>query len=219
MARRRARAAGRDLLLADLLAEIGGAENRSPEDQWIAAIHEAGHVVAVCALRPGGIDTVSLQGSAGTAGTTAARAASGILRAADLRDRLVMALAGRAAEAAVFGMPSSGAGGSEGSDLAQATHLAVISLAALGLDEASGLVWHGWPEISAMPDLLAAHPGLAARVRVVLDDAYAAACGLISARITAVTALAQALLARGFLDGPDAEAIVRDHSGEAGDKP
>jgi hypothetical protein len=53
----------------------------------------------------------------------------------------------------------------------------------------------------------------------VLDDAYAAARTLISSRITAVTALAQALVVRRILDGPDAEAIVRRHSGQHGDQP
>jgi cell division protease FtsH len=151
--------------------------------------------------------------------TAATVQTSAFVRPADLRERLVMVLAGRAAEEAVFGMPSSGAGGSEGSDLARATHLVVTSLAALGLDEVSGLVWRGRPEISAMPDLLATHPGLAERVRRVLDDAYAAARALISLRIAAVTALAQALVVRRVLDGPDAEAIVRRHSGQRGDQP
>jgi cell division protease FtsH len=219
-ARRRARAAGRDMVMADLLTEIGGTDDRSPEDQWIAAVHEAGHVVATCVLRPGGIGAVSLQGSGEIGGMTAATVqTSAFVRPADLRERLVMVLAGRAAEEAVFGMPSSGAGGSEGSDLARATHLVVTSLAALGLDEVSGLVWRGRPEISAMPDLLATHPGLAERVRRVLDDAYAAARALISLRIAAVTALAQALVVRRVLDGPDAEAIVRRHSGQRGDQP
>ena len=84
--------------MADLLEQIGGSDDRSPEDLWIAAVHEAGHVVAISALRPGGIGVVSLQAS-GTVGgvTSAAFATSAYVRPGDLKERLAMLLAGRAA--------------------------------------------------------------------------------------------------------------------------
>jgi len=89
------------------------------------------------------------------------------------------------------------------------TAIAVIALTALGLDESGGLVWRGLPDINTIPDLLAAHPALAERVRLMLDDACVTARGLVGARIPAVKALARALAARRILDGPNAEAIVR----------
>ena len=46
----------------------------------------------------------------------------------------------RAAEEVILGMPSSGAGGGSGSDLALATQLASVAAAALGFDGALGLV-------------------------------------------------------------------------------
>ena len=215
-ARRRARAARRAMEMADLLAEIGGADDRSPEDRWIAAVHEAGHAVAICALRPGGLGVVSLHASGDTGGMTAAAfATSAFVRPGDLKQRLVMLLAGRAAEETVFGQASSGAGGGEASDLARATACAAIAVTALGLDETEGLVWRGRPEIHAVPEQLAAHPALAGRVRVMLDDAYAIARDLIGARLPAVTALARALAARRVLDGPEAEAIMRRSLPEA----
>ncbi len=220
-ARRRARSAGRDMMMADLLAEIGGTDNQSPEDQWLAAVHEAGHAVAASTLWPGSLRVVSLQGPAGTGGLTSAdgTASSAYLRPADLRGRLIMLLAGRAAEAAVCGIPSAGAGGADGSDLAGATYLVMTAIVAWGLDEASGLVWRGQPAINEVPDVLAAHPALAARVRDVLDEAYAAACALITARTMAVTAVARALVVRRILDGPEAEDIVRRHPGQVQDQP
>jgi hypothetical protein len=96
--------------------------------------------------------------------------------------------------------------------------LAAISLAAFGLDEVGGLVWRGLPEINEIPNLLAAHPELAQRVRDVLDNAYAAARGLIWPRIAAVKELAQVLVSRRILDGPDAEEIVRRHFQQGGEK-
>jgi cell division protease FtsH len=214
-ARRRARSAGRDMVMAELLAEISGTEDHSPEDQWISAVHEAGHAVATCVLSHGSLGAVSLRGAGASGGMTSAKFEGSVfIRSGDLRHRLVIALAGRAAEEAMFGMPSSGAGGPPGSDLAKATHLVVISLTAWGLDKSGGLVWQGLPDINAVPELLAMQPELANRVRIVLDDAYAAASQLVGSRITAVTALAHALVARRFLDGPDAEAIVRRHPGD-----
>jgi ATP-dependent Zn protease len=218
-ARRRARSEKRVLVLDDLINEIGGTDVRSPDDQWIAAVHEAGHAVATCVLWPGALGVVSLQGSAEVGGRVSVNdAASVYIRRGDLRERLVVLLAGRAAEEMIFGMPSSGAGGREASDLAQTTYLAVIALAALGLDEIGGLVWRGLPDISAVPALLANHPVLAKRVHVVLDDAHAAARDLLRPRIPAVTGLAQVLLTRRVLDGAEAEAIVRRHL-DADDKP
>jgi ATP-dependent Zn protease len=218
-ARRRARSEKRVLVLDDLINEIGGTDVRSPDDQWIAAVHEAGHAVATCVLWPGALGVVSLQGSAEVGGRVSVNdAASVYIRRGDLRERLMVLLAGRAAEEMIFGMPSSGAGGREASDLAQTTYLAVIALAALGLDEIGGLVWRGLPDISAVPALLANHPVLAKRVHVVLDDAHAAARDLLRPRIPAVTGLAQVLLTRRVLDGAEAEAIVRRHL-DADDKP
>ena len=210
-ARRRARSAQRAMVMADLLDEIGGADDRSPDDLWITAVHEAGHAVTTCALRPGGIGVVSLRGSGDTGGRTAVMAArSAYVRLSDVADWLVILLAGRAAEEIVCGQASSGAGGGETSDLARATYLAAASQAALGLGEVADLTWRGLPDTNGMPDLLAAHPGVAERVRVMLEDAYDCARRMIGARITAVEALARVLVTRRILDGTEAEAIVRD---------
>lgn len=62
-ARRRARSAGRTVALSDLLDEIGGVDGRPPGELWIAAVHEAGHVVPTCALRPGRLQMATLRWS------------------------------------------------------------------------------------------------------------------------------------------------------------
>ncbi|CAH2603446.1 Cell division protein FtsH [Rhodovastum atsumiense] len=212
-ARRRARTAARAMMLDDLLAEISGMESRAPKDLWIAAVHEAGHAVAISVLRPGTLKGVSLRAGNGKGGfTDAEMAQSTHLCEADLKRQLMILLAGRAAEEELLGFASSGAGGEHESDLARATWLAVIADTALGLTEA-GLVWYGMPDASTIPVVLARNARLAERVRARLDDAYAAARDLlIRPRTEAVRALATMLVERQLLDGPDAEAVIRRHA-------
>jgi hypothetical protein len=211
-ARRRARTANRAMVMGDLLSEIGGADDRSDEDLWLAAIHEAGHVVAASTLRPGSVGMVTLRANAASGGFTALTPApSPFIRPSDLLERLIILLAGRASEEAIFGTASSGAGGSADSDLGRATAIAVTASTALGLDRRGGLVWRGLPDAHLLPGALTADLALAARVRETLDSAYAEACELIQGRVDAVQAVAVALLERHVLDGRDAETIARQH--------
>ncbi len=210
-ARRRARTADRTMAMSDLMEEIGGTDGRSPGELWIAAVHEAGYVVVTCVLWPGRLRMVTLRGGGGEGGYTAISApSSGLVRRADIRDRLTMLLAGRAAEEEVLGTPSSGAGGSVESDLARATTLAVMASTAFGLDEERGLPWRGMPQPHLLPAFLAGDPALADRVRVQLDEAYATALDLVRSHLEAVRAVAAALVESRVLDAPEAEAIVAD---------
>ena len=216
-ARRRARGADRAVVMSDLIDEIGGSDGRSPGELWIAAVHEAGHVVATCVLWPGSLHMVTLRGGGDDGGFTAMAApSSGLFRLSDIRDRSMMLLAGRAAEEEVFGTASSGAGGGTDSDLARATALVATASAAFGLDEERGLPWRGMPQPHLLPGTLAADPALADRVRVQLDEAYAMARDLVRSRLDAVMAVAAALVERRVLDAPEAEAIV---AGPAGRRP
>lgn len=224
-ARRRARQADRPMLLLDLLAEIDGdpADRGSPEidgSRWmgrsaddlrLAAVHEAGHAVAVCVLDPGGLGLVSLREAGSIGGRTSVAASPGFLRSGDVHRRLVVLLAGRAAEEEILGAPSSGAGGGPQSDLAKATGLAALAVASFGLDGEGGLTWRGTPDPVTLPDMLASDPVVAARVQAPLDGAYADARELVHARKAAVEALARVLIERRTLDGGEAAAIVAGH--------
>jgi hypothetical protein len=214
-ARRRARSAGRDLMLDDLMVEIGGDGGRSPRDLWITAIHEAGHAVACCEVLPGTLSAISLRRVGETAGFTAITGSSVYSNASDIRARLIFMLAGRAAEELFLGHPSSGAGGGPDSDLAITTRLATTAAAALGLDPESGLIWTGLPDAASLPQMLREMPDLAARVRDTVTEAYSAATQLIRRRASAVEALAAALLERRALAGSEAEAIVAQHVRDA----
>jgi cell division protease FtsH len=216
-ARRRARDAGRDLSLGDLLAEIGGQDGRSPADLWRAAVHEAGHAVACCTMAPGSLQVVSLRVGAGAGGSTFAVRSSRLLLAEDIRQTLIIRLSGRAAEEAILGSPSSGSGGDWESDLAAATELATAAATTMGLDEESGLIWRGVPDMAVLPEMLRTDPALAARVRSVIAAAYADALGLARRRASAVKALAAELLRCQVIDGAAAASIVQQHSGSQAD--
>ena len=209
-ARRRGRAAGREVVPADLLDEIGGSDDRSPGDIRIAAVHEAGHAVAACALRPGWLEMVTIDGIGEEGGRTRLnRIGPAFGVPADISAQLVMVLAGRAAEHETFGAPSSGSGGGPTCDLALATELAVRADTALGFDEVGGLSWRGLPDTVGLPGMLAADQALAGRVRTRLEVAYAEARNLMRVWLSAVHALADALATRRVLDGVEADAIIQ----------
>ena len=69
------------------------------------------------------LTAISLRSTGNSSGVTRAAGQSGFLSAKDIRHRLIMGLAGRAAEEVILGEPSSGAGGAVDSDLAVATGL------------------------------------------------------------------------------------------------
>lgn len=209
-ARRQAREAGRAMVLDDLLDEIGGMGGASEADVWLAAVHEAGHAVATCILHPGRLRSVSIVGDARRGGrTTTRQAPSDYLRAADVREQLVILLAGRAAEEIILGEPSSGAGGPPGSDLALATELAVLADTALGLNSSSGLSWRGMVGSTGLRETVTADRDLARRVREALEDAYGCARELVGRSAESVRRVATALVSRRALDGAAVDAIVR----------
>lgn len=215
-ARRRARDAGRTMVLSDLLCEIDGGDDRSEAELWLTAVHESGHAVAGCELQPGMVRAVMLHASGDAGGGTMLAMSGTYLSSADVHRRLMFLLCGRAAEEVVIGEPSSGAGGSPGCDLAIATGIATSAAAAMGLDDTIGLVWSGVPDPSNLRQMLVDDPALTSRVRAILDTAYVDALALIRRRRAAVVALARALLARRVLDGKEATEVVAQHPAEVG---
>lgn len=103
-----------------------------------AAIHEAGHVVAMMRLGWPLPKRVCLTADGGKV----EHEPFTILTPCKARERLLVLLAGRAAEICVLGAPSSGAGVGENSDLAQATSVAMYIERQWGLGE-TGLLWDG----------------------------------------------------------------------------
>lgn len=209
-ARRRAREAMREVLMPDLVAEIGGEDSRSDEERGRASMHEAGHAVACVVSMPGDLCFTTIRVAKGAGGETRSSRRQQTFRKDELRNQIVAFLAGRAAEEVILGSPSTGAGGSFDSDLASATAIAVDMMTAYGLDERTGLVWTGRHDADALARRLSIDPVLAEDVRSVLDECFREATKLVALHRTAVEAVAAKLLERTALSGAEVEALVEE---------
>ncbi|GLS45845.1 AAA family ATPase [Methylobacterium brachythecii] len=200
-ARGRARRAGREIVVDDLMVEVReGSTPLSADHRHRVAIHEAGHAVACRAVRSNAVIDVSLNDGGGLLAWD--QQITGCSTLSQLEAILEVCLAGRVSEQIRFGEASIGAGGLGGSDLQQATELArdietKFGLGGMGpvLVDVSGrdlLVPNGILELVAKR-LLAAEE----RVRVLLTQ-----------RWKEVEAIADALLVDGYLAGAEVERIL-----------
>ena len=208
-ARRRARVAGRLLNRDDLIAGIDdGLTSPSDEAQFRAAVHEAGHAVALEALEPGCVGTVTLRHSAAKLGLTRAklRQMSSLL-ARDLDDIALSYLAGRAAEEVVCGEPDTGSGGDATSDLAQVTLLFLRAGLSYGLGE--NLLWWGAVTHDTVPQVLTRHPALADAVSERITAVYDRALDLMRERKAAVLEIARFLTERISMTGDEVRASLQ----------
>ena len=217
-ARRRARVGERRISIEDLEAELEGSDVLPLGHLETAALHAAGRAFAVEVLFPGQLEGVSLrQGDVYVSWIAPTHAR----RLRELQRELVCLLAGRAAEEAFVGEPSTLAGGSAASSLAAATKLAMTAVASWGLAlpissraSAWGLtgspdaVWYGAPDDWRTPDALVATPGLLGKALALLGDAYAEALALVGKSRQPIAALTQALNERRALNGATVAGIV-----------
>ena len=191
-ARGTARRAGRDLTEKDLRDAITEGENDLSDDLlWRMCVHEAGHALAAIALRVGTVRTMRVGPRGGLVETNATFE---FLTSGIVDRRIVQSLAGRAAEIALLGEPSSGAGGDDTSDLAIATALARDAETRFGFGEC-GPVWLASTWIGGEGD-----DRVASAVERRLFRAEEAALALVRKRADEVTRLAEALRERRYLD-------------------
>jgi cell division protease FtsH len=118
---------------------------------------------------------------------------------------LCLHLAGRAAEEVILGSISLGSGGSAGSDLAIATELALTLETRVGRGSTWPLLYR---DETTIPALLFVEPGLADRVNAMLDEAFDHARRLVADHKGELLALANALVERGTLEGPEIAALM-----------
>lgn len=190
-ARRTARHEGRPITSADLMVQISPADDRNFEDIRRAAIHEAGHCVAL-ALTGQVVDFVSIRKSAGVGGqTTAPRLGTDFPTRADFERSVIVLLAGRAAEEVLIGTPSAAASGGPHSDLPRATDLVVGMHASFGLGK-TPVVHIQFREASGM---LQADADLRRAVDENMSDLYRRAIAVISDNKRAVQLVADRLIA------------------------
>lgn len=205
-ARGRARRAGRDIAIGDLLLEIGQpAGERSDAADRRIALHEAGHaVVAHCLSHE--IHELSIPGPAAR---MTAYANIDLLDAGGTRvefeDMLTMLFGGRAAETIVLGQPSAGAAG----DLAVATKLATRMHVCWGLG--SGLA-------STETPAGASWPKIPSPIEAELRAGYDRACAFLMRHRGRLEQLADALLVRRHLGMNEIASILADAGDLASDR-
>jgi cell division protease FtsH len=203
-ARRKARREKRPVTYGDIESLLAGAKRaRSAPLCWRMAVHEAGHAIARLYFQLGPIIEITIEARDG-----------GYVLGAFSQDEqteelltvfLIAHLAGRAAEEEILGSATSNSGGSEQSDLALATGLALDMETVLGFSRK-------WPLLYRKPTsgaaILATDPELAQRVHARLTSAYKAARDIVRKQKTALQFLANILLAEETLEGPELDAVL-----------
>jgi cell division protease FtsH len=210
-ARRRARAAGRQIVVDDLLEELAADHRvRSPALHARIAVHEAGHAVHTVLRDPSALASVSLLPAAsGSAGGAWTRIDCGEATAVEFDSIIENFLAGRAAEVVVLGDASSGCGGPRGSDLGMATFLAVTTDVQAGLGAA--LTWRGEVTSENLDGYLRSDPRLAHHVEARLQRLHDAAVATLTRHKGALVAVADALIVAEVLSGEEVAEIVARH--------
>jgi len=209
-ASRRARKAGRKISQADLVAEVTRRPRHpdsvlrlTPNEMQRVAVHEAGHAVAALRSRSGSREVTFVSivpRTNGSLGFTATPPAEGAVMTRDeVLERLRTMLAGRAAEALVYGPEnvSLNAGGGESSDLAVATRTATYTVCSAGLGSDGSLHWTSSPTAAQLK-----------QVDRMLRSAYREAERLLRTHRAELDALAEALVERQELDGDAVRALL-----------
>ena len=167
-ARRASRRAGRPMIKEDLMAQIIPADTRSEADRYRAAVHEAGHGVIGLALGEPLIEISIVRRGASGGRAAFDKSTETLFNRERMERHVTMVLGASAAEAEVFGSPSSGAGGSPDSDLAKATELMATLRSSYGM--AGSLLWVAPDDV---PTLLKLDPAFRHSVEADLRRLYA----------------------------------------------
>ncbi|MCJ2065984.1 AAA family ATPase [Methylobacterium sp. J-088] len=203
-ARARAREAGRELQLVDLMAEAIPVDDRPVEVLLACALHEAAHAVIAHLCGIGTVTTISCVPQGTSGGHTRIHEPRGMLMTRARHEAIVMALlAGRAAEEQA-GVVSSGAGGSARSDLARATREVAALHVSLGL--AGRLSYRADPE--NLHTVLSVDASLSRAVEADLQRLYAHARDLVRTHWSTITAVADAVMEARTIGGAAFRAIV-----------
>lgn len=211
-ARQVARRQKRPVRYKDLEDGIRMHRPQLPHDlRWRFAVHEAGHAIVHHVLRLGPIQGITIDMPEGGYSLLAfQRSGSDMLSYRE--DLLAMLLAGRAAEQIVFCSVSVGSAGSDDSDLARATGLALALERSLGFGAVQPLLYRDDKHPTPVLD---AHPDLAARVHARLEKALAKATDVLNGNRERLDRLTAALFEQQALDGEKVIDILDDRTAVA----
>ncbi len=206
-ARLKARREKRSIRYEDIEEGIRMDRPMVPYDlRWRFAIHEAGHAVVHHALRLGPIHGLNIDTPSGGGYSQLGFTASGSDTLGYREDMLAMLMAGRAAEQIVVGSVSAGSGGSDDSDLARATKLALAMERSLGFGAVQPLLYRDDKDPTAVLD---GNPDLAARVHVRLEKALARAVDVLNENRPKLDELIRALFNAQAIEGKSVNEIMK----------
>jgi len=212
-ARRRADAVTLDDFQSAIERVVAGLEKKTrlmnEQERKAVAYHESGHAL-VAELVPHG-DPVSkisiVPRSRGALGYTMQMPAEDryLLTVEELKDRIAVMLAGRAAEKVVFGTISTGAG----DDIMRATELARRMITEFGMSEKLGSVRYAGPQLQYLGRSVQDDSQISPQTRQLIDsevqamvtEQYERAQALLREHRAALETLAQRLLKQETLDG------------------
>lgn len=204
-ARQKARREKRRLTWKDIEKGIVGNHRPIlPEERWRMAVHEAGHAVIRHMLQVDHPLTLSIEEQVGFGFATARRKLIPLEK--DCEDNLAVMLAGRAAEELVLGAVSVGSGMQPGSDLANATDLALAMETTCGFSREQPLLFC---DGIARRELIRANHPVTKRVDERMQRAYDIARHGLVRYEAAHRTLSKTLLEHGVLEG-DAVTVILD---------
>lgn len=202
-ARSTARAEGRRMTVADLVAQVAPPDTRTQEEIRICALHEAAHGVAAVMGGSGTLTGITIIQNGTNAGAATTRLHNrAFLTRTEIEAIVVMVLAGRAMDV-LEGVPHTGAGGGPGSDLHRASEMVIALHAAYGLGQS--LLYRS-PSDAA--EAMRHDPAFRRAVEADLARLFAEATRLVRENRPAIEAVAERLVAARVLSGAEVEAIV-----------
>jgi cell division protease FtsH len=203
-ARRKARREKRPVTYDDIESLLAGTKPpRSMRLLHRMAVHEAGHAVARLHFGFGPIIEITIDAPDG--GYTLGELGQDEQTEELLTTILIENLSGRAAEEEILGSATQNSGGSERSDLALATRLALDMETILGFSPKWPLLYR---KVENGTAILGTDLELAGSVNARLDAAYTAARGLVRLQRAAIEFLANTLLAEETLEGPELNTVL-----------
>ncbi|MBO6920476.1 MAG: ATP-dependent Zn protease [Rhizobiaceae bacterium] len=204
-ARQKARRQKRKLNYDDIKDALSPGQNSMSEELlWRIALHESGHALAMIGFDLGTIRTISV--GIGAGGFIESNIRQHATQDEDWISRmLAFTLAGRAAEMLVLGSTGMGSGGTDNSDLAQATHLALDAETNLGFGKHHPLLYRRFKDQSLM---LSQDHQLAQRVNTRLEAAEAMAKKLLNQNRDVLLELANRLATAKVLDGAEVQNLI-----------
>jgi cell division protease FtsH len=204
-ARQKARRRKRKLNYDDINEALSAGQNSLSEElSWRIAIHESGHALAMIGFELGTIQTISV--GIGAGGFIESNIRRHAIQGEEwINNMLAFTLAGRAAEMLVLGSTGMGSGGTDNSDLAQATHLAFDAETNLGFGKHHPLLYRRLQDQSLM---LSQDHQLAQQVHMRLEAAEAMANDLLNLNQHILLRVAKRLATAKVLDGDEVQNLI-----------